>query len=149
MGSYICTFDNGSEALVHYGVLGMRWGVRHDNQYQSDKSRIKAAYKKQKEAINKRYNPSINEAYDRTLGYKTLGNVANRSGSPGGAYLRVKGAQHQGNAIDLEIARNRAIKEARARKKAALRAARVDATERLSGRDSVSRILSRRRERIS
>ena len=30
MGSYKCTFTDGSEALMHYGVLGMKWGHRKD-----------------------------------------------------------------------------------------------------------------------
>ena len=30
MSTYICTFQDGSEALMHYGVLGMKWGRRKD-----------------------------------------------------------------------------------------------------------------------
>lgn len=48
MGSYKCTFSDGSEALVHYGVLGMRWGVRHDKQYKAQRDKILDAAKKKK-----------------------------------------------------------------------------------------------------
>ena len=36
MGDYICTFEDGSEALIHYGVLGMKWGHRKDPQRYSN-----------------------------------------------------------------------------------------------------------------
>lgn len=27
---YLITMDDGTEAIVHYGVIGMKWGIRHD-----------------------------------------------------------------------------------------------------------------------
>lgn len=39
------TFEDGSEALAHYGVLGMRWGVRHDDKYKAQKQGIKSQIK--------------------------------------------------------------------------------------------------------
>ena len=62
MGSYICTFEDGSEALVHYGVLGMRWGVRHDKEYKSDKAKIKNAYRQELERAKQSYKRSGNES---------------------------------------------------------------------------------------
>jgi hypothetical protein len=35
---YKFTFEDGSNAIAHYGVLGMKWGVRHDRQKAYDKS---------------------------------------------------------------------------------------------------------------
>lgn len=39
---YLIHYANGEESyLQHYGVLGMRWGVRHDKQYKAEKRSIK------------------------------------------------------------------------------------------------------------
>lgn len=39
------TFEDGTEALAHYGVMGMRWGVRHDDKYKAKKAGIKSSIK--------------------------------------------------------------------------------------------------------
>lgn len=38
MSRYYNIYDN---ELYHYGVIGMRWGIRHDKQYKSDKNSLK------------------------------------------------------------------------------------------------------------
>lgn len=45
---YLITFDDGTEALAHYGVLGMRWGVRHNRAYKSAKKAAIKQYKADK-----------------------------------------------------------------------------------------------------
>lgn len=37
MSDLIFTFEDGSEYLCHYGVLGMKWGVRHDREKTAQK----------------------------------------------------------------------------------------------------------------
>lgn len=45
MRDYIITIDeNGSPVLAHYGVLGMKWGVRHDPQKAYSKASKKRAH---------------------------------------------------------------------------------------------------------
>lgn len=56
MNDYIISVDeNGTPSLQHYGVLGMRWGVRHDRQRayrraskKRDRLNAKAAKKQEK-----------------------------------------------------------------------------------------------------
>lgn len=64
---YKFTSDDGSEAyLAHYGVLGMRWGVRHDKQYKSEKAAIKSSGKdkaSQKAALNEAKVKAANRLY--------------------------------------------------------------------------------------
>ena len=49
------TFEGESEELQHYGVLGMRWGVRHDKEYKAQKSKITNAYRKDLEKSQSLY----------------------------------------------------------------------------------------------
>ena len=43
--------DN-SDYLAHYGVLGMRWGVRHNRGYRSTLKQLKADRKAKRQKIN-------------------------------------------------------------------------------------------------
>lgn len=58
MSRYYNIYDN---ELYHYGVIGMRWGIRHDKQYKSDKNSLKKQKKIGK--INKeQYKQKLNNA---------------------------------------------------------------------------------------
>lgn len=77
---YKFTFEDGSEVLAHYGVLGMRWGVRHDKEYKSEKKGIKKSdeykgFKNRKERKN-----AINDAKVRAADrlYSTNSTATNR-----------------------------------------------------------------------
>ena len=37
MSDILFTMEDGSQALMHYGVMGMRWGVRHDKERTAQK----------------------------------------------------------------------------------------------------------------
>ncbi len=86
---YKFTFEDGSEALAHYGVLGMRWGVRHDKGFRGAKASAKAAYKNamqgaasrgEKAKAKEQYRNSINEAKVKAANrlYSTNSTEANR-----------------------------------------------------------------------
>lgn len=46
---------NYSPELYHYGVMGMRWGVRHDKQYRAQKKNLKSAYRQRNRKIQNNY----------------------------------------------------------------------------------------------
>lgn len=57
MSDYIVHTDNGDEYLVHYGVLGMKWGehlFRRNDPSVSDSNKINKRYKKNQKRIEKR-----------------------------------------------------------------------------------------------
>lgn len=78
---YIITYDDGTEALAHYGVLGMRWGVRHDKGYKASVKSIKQSFKGQhgKEARIAKKN-AINDAKTAAADrlYSTNSSATNR-----------------------------------------------------------------------
>lgn len=86
---YKFTFEDGSEALAHYGVLGMRWGVRHDKGFKGAKASAKATYKnamkgatsrEEKAKAKEQYRNSINNAKVKAANrlYSTNSVEANR-----------------------------------------------------------------------
>lgn len=48
--------ESTNQTLAHYGVKGMKWGVRKAQKEYAELDRRKAAYKKAKKAYNKAYN---------------------------------------------------------------------------------------------
>lgn len=52
MSDILVTMDNGSQALVHYGVLGMKWGQRNA-ETQRKYAGAKEERKKQKQEAKK------------------------------------------------------------------------------------------------
>lgn len=76
MSEIIFTFDDGSQALMHYGVMGMKWGVRNAEtrrKYAGGKGERKLA--KQQERVNKA-ETKFNKAYTATFderAHKTIG----------------------------------------------------------------------------
>lgn len=62
MESTIYTVDGKEFELQHYGVKGMKWGVRKAQKEYAELDRRKAAYTQAKKA----YNKSFNKAYNRS-----------------------------------------------------------------------------------
>lgn len=94
MNEYIITYDeNGSPSLQHYGVLGMKWGVRHNPE---------RAYSKAKKKIEK-YQKKVDKHTAKAE--KHMGKAAAKSSrfffrndAAAGRHMR-KSRRHSGKAV--------------------------------------------------
>ena len=68
MESTIYTVDGKSFELQHYGVKGMKWGVRKAQNEYAKLDKLKGEYKKAKKAYNK--------AYNRASGFRNYGSFS-------------------------------------------------------------------------
>lgn len=92
-----------SDYLIHYGVKGMKWGVRKERPYSGSKRSYKIA--------KKEYNKSFNRAYNYSSTHPIRQNIK-------GSKWQKESDKRWGEAIDKAVASNKAREKYRNEKKA-------------------------------
>lgn len=113
--------------LQHYGVLGMRWGVRHDKQYKSDKKKAIASYDKSVENASKKYDN------DRAASKKKYLKAKNDYENHKTSYAKVadaRSAYKQSKKSNLNTF-NKSLEKSDTQYKNAINSAKVKAADRL------------------
>lgn len=148
---YKFTFEDGSEALIHYGVLGMKWGVRHDRARTAQKMRqVNARNTQQISALRKKAARTNTTIFGRSHARKAvkLSKKADRLNKKATkAYQRGNVSKYADLAIKSDKLGRKVSKHAAKADKAAKLNRKADKLQRKT--DRLNRAYSREMRRIS